>query len=195
MAPALEATVSWSGEPGTQRAVKAVPVVLGGGAEGVGRPCERGMSPPPGQSCQARDSLFAYYFAFICMPLSGRDPHFSAIASQFPGSLFSLNTPFSSKVVVGEGLSRTAGGPRRDQEVANQRLCLHSNSLILLLFAVQPHTPPPHRTSYLDHLELAPPPPPPPPPRFHEAMLSLTSRPLHVAFFLPGAGPQFCLEK
>lgn len=43
------------------------------GMEGV-------MSHPPGQRCQAQATLFTYYFAFICMPLSERGPHSSAIA-------------------------------------------------------------------------------------------------------------------
>ena len=74
------------------------------------------------------------------MPLLGRDPHSSAIASpQVPGSLFSLNTPFSSK---GGPLSRTARVTRRDQEVANRRLCPHRSSLALLLIAAQSLPPP-----------------------------------------------------
>lgn len=80
-----------------------------------GRPAWKGVtSQSPSQSCQAWAGLFAYYFAFICMPLSGRGPHSSAAAPpSFPESLH--RTPHSQMKRPSAGL---AGGTGRDQEVA-----------------------------------------------------------------------------
>lgn len=137
----------------------------GGWGRGGGRQAGKGvMSHPPRQSCQACASLFAYYFAFICMPLSGRGSHSTAASPPFSGSLFTEHF-----ILKQGGVPQQVTGT--DQEVANSQQCLHvkaaggtlaiesaSYSLtsipLLLSFSVSAQAFPYPCTSCLGHSEL-----------------------------------------